>query len=117
MLLCMLVTIESNQYHLFTREKSLLRDNVDLLGSLADLYFRAGDNKNSVLKFEQAQMLDPYLIKGMDVYGYLLAREGRLEDVENLGCRLLIYLTNMQNRGWSLGVIASIANAILEPSI
>lgn len=69
-------------------KKSLLRDNVDLLGSLADLYFRAGDNKNSVLKFEQAQMLDPYLIKGMDVYGYLLAREGRLEDVENLGCRL-----------------------------
>ncbi|XP_011888305.1 PREDICTED: anaphase-promoting complex subunit 7 [Cercocebus atys] len=44
-------------------KKSLLRDNVDLLGSLADLYFRAGDNKNSVLKFEQAQMLDPYLIK------------------------------------------------------
>ncbi|KFO95773.1 Anaphase-promoting complex subunit 7 [Calypte anna] len=69
-------------------KKSLLRDNVDLLGSLADLYFRAGDNKNSILKFEQAQMLDPYLIKGMDVYGYLLAREGRLEDVENLGCRL-----------------------------
>ncbi|KAK2087876.1 Anaphase promoting complex subunit 7 [Saguinus oedipus] len=33
-------------------------------------------------------MLDPYLIKGMDVYGYLLAREGRLEDVENLGCHL-----------------------------
>lgn len=25
---------------------------------------------------------------GMDVYGYLLAREGRLEDVESLGCRL-----------------------------
>ncbi|KFW92440.1 Anaphase-promoting complex subunit 7, partial [Phalacrocorax carbo] len=69
-------------------KKSLLRDNVDLLGSLADLYFRAGDNKNAILKFEQAQMLDPYLIKGMDVYGYLLAREGRLEDVENLGCRL-----------------------------
>ncbi|NWX85971.1 APC7 protein, partial [Nothoprocta pentlandii] len=44
-------------------KKSLLRDNVDLLGSLADLYFRAGDNKNSILKFEQAQMLDPYLIK------------------------------------------------------
>lgn len=28
------------------------------------------------------------LLLGMDVYGYLLAREGRLEDVENLGCRL-----------------------------
>ena len=27
-------------------------------------------------------------LSGMDVYGYLLAREGRLEDVENLGCRL-----------------------------
>jgi len=45
-------------------KKSLLRDNVDLLVSLADVYFRAGDTKNSILKFEQAQMLDPYLIKG-----------------------------------------------------
>lgn len=42
---------------------------MDLLGSLADLYFRAGDNKNSVLKFEQAQMLDPYLIKGKSFLG------------------------------------------------
>ena len=37
---------------------------MDLLVSLADVYFRAGDTKNSILKFEQAQMLDPYLIKG-----------------------------------------------------
>ncbi|NXT20981.1 APC7 protein, partial [Syrrhaptes paradoxus] len=51
-------------------KKSLLRDNVDLLGSLADLYFRAGDNKNSILKFEQAQMLDPYLIKGDEILGW-----------------------------------------------
>ena len=42
---------------------------MDLLGSLADLYFRAGDNKNSVLKFEQAQMLDPYLIEGNSFLG------------------------------------------------
>lgn len=91
--------------------------------SLADVYFRAGDTKNAILKFEQAQMLDPYLIKGvelpsgwrcsrhrrrhrhhqvcpdgrvlcrsvsagMDVYGYLMAREGHLEDVEVLGGRL-----------------------------
>nr|XP_061804123.1 anaphase-promoting complex subunit 7 isoform X2 [Nerophis lumbriciformis] len=69
-------------------KKSLLRDNVDLLVSLADVYFRAGDTKNAILKFEQAQMLDPYLIKGMDVYGYLWAREGHLEDVEVLGGRL-----------------------------
>uniref|UniRef100_A0A8C1HH99 Anaphase promoting complex subunit 7 n=1 Tax=Cyprinus carpio carpio TaxID=630221 RepID=A0A8C1HH99_CYPCA len=69
-------------------KKSLLRDNVDLLVTLADVYFRAGDTKNSILKFEQAQMLDPYLIKGMDVYGYLMAREGHLEDVEVLGGRL-----------------------------
>uniref|UniRef100_A0A4W4H712 Anaphase promoting complex subunit 7 n=1 Tax=Electrophorus electricus TaxID=8005 RepID=A0A4W4H712_ELEEL len=69
-------------------KKSLLRDNVNLLVSLADVYFRAGDTKNAILKFEQAQMLDPYLIKGMDVYGYLMAREGHLEDVEVLGGRL-----------------------------
>lgn len=45
-------------------KKTLLRDNVDLLVSLADVYFRAGDTKNAILKFEQAQMLDAYLIKG-----------------------------------------------------
>uniref|UniRef100_A0A2K5LSE3 Anaphase promoting complex subunit 7 n=1 Tax=Cercocebus atys TaxID=9531 RepID=A0A2K5LSE3_CERAT len=55
-------------------KKSLLRDNVDLLGSLADLYFRAGDNKNSVLKFEQAQMLDPYLIKCHSFYSKRYSR-------------------------------------------
>lgn len=38
---------------------------MDLLVSLADVYFRAGDTKNAILKFEQAQMLDPYLIKGL----------------------------------------------------
>lgn len=52
-------------------KKSLLRDNVDLLVSLADVYFRAGDTKNAILKFEQAQMLDPYLIKGMASNVYL----------------------------------------------
>lgn len=52
-------------------KKSLLRDNVDLLVSLADVYFRAGDTKNAILKFEQAQMLDPYLIKGGQGNGYL----------------------------------------------
>lgn len=52
-------------------KKSLLRDNVDLLVSLADVYFRAGDTKNAILKFEQAQMLDPYLIKGRQFNVYL----------------------------------------------
>lgn len=50
--------------HSSLEKKSLLRDNVDLMGSLADLYFRVGDSKNAILKFEQAQMLDPYIIKG-----------------------------------------------------
>uniref|UniRef100_A0A3Q2CPM9 Anaphase promoting complex subunit 7 n=1 Tax=Cyprinodon variegatus TaxID=28743 RepID=A0A3Q2CPM9_CYPVA len=62
-------------------KKSLLRDNVDLLVSLADVHFRAGDTKNAILKFEQAQMLDPYLIK---VFNF----SGHLEDVEVLGGRL-----------------------------
>ena len=39
--------------------------------------------KDSCLLFKKASSF-----LGMDVYGYLLAREGRLEDVENLGCRL-----------------------------
>uniref|UniRef100_A0A8C6UYS7 Anaphase promoting complex subunit 7 n=2 Tax=Neogobius melanostomus TaxID=47308 RepID=A0A8C6UYS7_9GOBI len=61
-------------------KKSLLRDNVDLLVSLADVYFRAGDTKNAILNLSRR--------KCMDVYGYLMAREGHLEDVEVLGGRL-----------------------------
>lgn len=56
--------ISKNPIFSSLEKKSLLRDNVDLLVSLADVYFRAGDTKNAILKFEQAQMLDPYLIKG-----------------------------------------------------
>lgn len=44
---------------------------MDLLVSLADVYFRAGDTKNAILKFEQAQMLDPYLIKGISILYHL----------------------------------------------
>ncbi|XP_027734480.1 anaphase-promoting complex subunit 7 [Empidonax traillii] len=55
-------------------KKSLLRDNVDLLGSLADLYFRAGDNKNSILKFEQAQMLDLSLCRCHSFYSKRYSR-------------------------------------------
>lgn len=36
---------------------------------------------------KESSLIMSFLL-GMDVYGYLLAREGRLEDVENLGCRL-----------------------------
>lgn len=62
--------------HLSSLEKkSLLRDNVDLLVSLADVYFRAGDTKNAILKFEQAQMLDPYLIKGENERSFNSATE------------------------------------------
>lgn len=62
-------------------KKSLLRDNVDLLVSLADVYFRAGDTKNAILKFEQAQMLDPYLIKGMQLCGCI-----KLSEEEEIVC-------------------------------
>lgn len=53
---------------------------MDLLVSLADVYFRAGDTKNAILKFEQAQMLDPYLIKGRRRSVYLLSPYKDFED-------------------------------------
>lgn len=72
-------------------KKSLLRDNVDLLVSLADVYFRAGDTKNAILKFEQAQMLDPYLIKG-ELPDKSLCPRG--------------FFSGQRSAGWSWGVCA-----------
>ncbi|XP_074897452.1 anaphase-promoting complex subunit 7 isoform X3 [Buteo buteo] len=58
---------------------------------LANLYKKAGQERSSVTSYKEVLRQCPLAldaILGMDVYGYLLAREGRLEDVENLGCRL-----------------------------
>ncbi|XP_051682737.1 anaphase-promoting complex subunit 7 isoform X5 [Oryctolagus cuniculus] len=58
---------------------------------LANLYKKAGQERPSVTSYKEVLRQCPLAldaILGMDVYGYLLAREGRLEDVESLGCRL-----------------------------
>lgn len=47
----------------------------------------------------------------MDVYGYLLAREGRLEDVENLGCRLF----NISDQHAEPWVVSGYVYALFSP--
>ncbi|NWI53938.1 APC7 protein, partial [Calyptomena viridis] len=69
-------------------KKSLLRDNVDLLGSLAaDGFSTFRWPAERVLRVAGG-LIFSHVSLGMDVCDYLLACEGRLEDVENLGCRL-----------------------------
>ncbi|CAN0388011.1 unnamed protein product [Lampetra planeri] len=80
-------------------KRMLLKDNVDLLTSLARTYFRSGDRKNAITRFQQAQILDPYLIKSLDLYGYLLAKERRLEELEKLGVRLF-GISDQQAEPW-----------------
>ncbi|GBM27807.1 hypothetical protein AVEN_31480-1, partial [Araneus ventricosus] len=66
-----------------------LRDNTDVLVSLGEAYYYNGDFQNALAVLERAHCLDSLLIKGMDIYAALLAKEKKLKDLESLATRLI----------------------------
>ncbi|GIY90907.1 anaphase-promoting complex subunit 7 [Caerostris darwini] len=70
-------------------KKSILRDNTDVLVTLGEAYYYNGDFQHALSVLERAHCLDPLLVKGMDIYGILLAKEERLKELESLATRLI----------------------------
>ncbi|CAL1287882.1 unnamed protein product [Larinioides sclopetarius] len=69
--------------------KTHLRDNTDVLVSLGEAYYYNGDFQNAMAVLERAHCLDSLLIKGMDIYAAILAKEKKLKDLESLATRLI----------------------------
>ncbi|KAI8491823.1 Anaphase promoting complex subunit 7 [Branchiostoma belcheri] len=80
-------------------KKTLLRDNLEVLGALGDSFYKANDYKNAIAKFERIHMLDPYLLKGMDLYASLLAKENKADELQQLGTALF-QVSDRQPEPW-----------------
>ncbi|XP_042903063.1 anaphase-promoting complex subunit 7 [Parasteatoda tepidariorum] len=69
--------------------KTPLRDNVDVLVSVGEAYYINGDYANAMIVLERAHSVDQLLIKGMDIYAALLAKEKKVKELESLTARLI----------------------------
>ncbi|KAK8769574.1 hypothetical protein V5799_013963 [Amblyomma americanum] len=70
--------------------KPQLADNVEILASLGEAYYHMGDYANAMTTFERMHSLDPHLLRGMDIYAALLAKEKKVKELESLSSQLML---------------------------
>lgn len=66
-----------------------LADNVDILVSLGEAYYHSGDYANAATTLERVHVLDPHLLRGMDIYAALLAKDKKIKELETLSSQLM----------------------------
>lgn len=66
-----------------------LADNVEILASLGEAYYHTGDYTNAMATLERVHSLDPHMLRGMDVYAALLAKEKKVKELESLSSQLM----------------------------
>ncbi|KAG0416350.1 hypothetical protein HPB47_006485 [Ixodes persulcatus] len=66
-----------------------LSDNVDILVSLGEAYYHMGDFVNAGVTLERVHSLDPYQVRGMDIYAALLAKDKKVKELETLSTQLM----------------------------
>ncbi|XP_003392861.1 anaphase-promoting complex subunit 7 [Bombus terrestris] len=63
---------------------SLLRDNFNLLTTMGECYYYAGDDKNALLCLRRARIIEPDIMKGVDVYAAVLYKTHSVKELERL---------------------------------
>lgn len=63
---------------------SLLRDNFNLLTTMGECYYYAGDDKNAFLYLRRARIIEPDIMKGVDVYAAVLYKTHHFKELEKL---------------------------------
>ncbi|XP_015592871.1 anaphase-promoting complex subunit 7 [Cephus cinctus] len=82
--------IHNREYnHAVTTLRSLdnvnfLRDNVTLLVTIGECYYYAGDDKNASLCLRRARIIEPDLVKGLDIYAGVLYKTHHTKELEKL---------------------------------
>lgn len=83
--------------------QSYLRDNTQLLNSLAEAKFCDGQYTQALALFQRIHALDPMQMTNMDLYSYLLAKDRKVKDLLKLSQQLL-KITEQSAEPWiSLG--------------
>ncbi|KAG6795436.1 anaphase-promoting complex subunit 7 isoform X1 [Apis mellifera caucasica] len=63
---------------------NLLRDNFNLLTIMGECYYYAGDDKNALLCLRRARIIEPDVMKGVDVYAAVLYKTHSIKELERL---------------------------------
>ncbi|XP_076548945.1 anaphase-promoting complex subunit 7 isoform X2 [Osmia lignaria lignaria] len=63
---------------------NLLRDNFNLLTTMGECYYYAGDDKNALLCLGRARNIEPDVLKGVDVYAAVLYKTHHIKELERL---------------------------------
>ncbi|CAG5075583.1 Similar to ANAPC7: Anaphase-promoting complex subunit 7 (Homo sapiens) [Cotesia congregata] len=61
-----------------------LRDNFNLLLTMGECYYCAGDDKNALVCLRRARAIEPDTIKGLDLYAAVLYKGQHTKDLEKL---------------------------------
>lgn len=69
--------------------KPFLRDNSDVLSSLAEAHYYNGDYKKCLTLFRKVFNGDIYFLRGMDIFAACLAKENYVKELEHLANRLI----------------------------
>jgi len=73
--------------HLETRHG--IKDNVMVLSFLGEASFHAGHYAQAITHFRRIHAVDPLCLRNMDMFAYLLAKEKKYTDLQNLAQNLL----------------------------
>ncbi|KAG7188915.1 hypothetical protein KM043_008516 [Ampulex compressa] len=63
---------------------SLLRDNFNLLTTMGECYYYAGDDKNALSCLKRARIIEFDIMKGVDVYAAVLYKTHHIKELERL---------------------------------
>ncbi|XP_076298375.1 anaphase-promoting complex subunit 7 isoform X3 [Lasioglossum baleicum] len=63
---------------------NLLRDNFNLLTTMGECYYYAGDDKNALLCLRRARIMEPDVMKGVDIYAAVLYKNHHIKELERL---------------------------------
>ncbi|XP_066583882.1 anaphase-promoting complex subunit 7 [Prorops nasuta] len=63
---------------------NLLRDNFNLLTTMGECYYYAGDDKNALLCLRRARIIEPDVMKGVDIYAAVLCKIHHIKELDRL---------------------------------
>ncbi|KAL5016106.1 hypothetical protein ScPMuIL_005695 [Solemya velum] len=79
--------------------KPTLKNNIYIISSIGETRFYEGSYDLALLAFQRAHTLDPFHLKNMDLFAYLLAKEKKTKELEKLA-HTLMGMTEQSPEPW-----------------
>jgi anaphase-promoting complex subunit 7 len=76
---------------------------MNILCSLGESYVLNGDYNAAIMVLQRARSIDPLLLKNMDILAFVLAKEKKIKDLENLSSHIVTITENAPEPWIALG--------------